>query len=67
MEADLGGQTRVLAAVSAELAEPFPDRPNEGSLAVFAAVSPMAHEGGGGGSGGEEAVELARIIDRSLR
>ncbi|KAH9545098.1 hypothetical protein CY35_12G031300 [Sphagnum magellanicum] len=61
------GQTRVLAVVSAQLVQPYPDRPNEGTLAVFTEFSPMADPGFEPGRPGEMAVELGRIIDRGLR
>ncbi|GJP86246.1 hypothetical protein CLOP_g16291 [Closterium sp. NIES-67] len=61
------GNTRVLASVSAALTLPFPDRPNEGSLAVFTELAPMADPRFVPGRPGEEAIELGRIIDRGLR
>jgi exosome complex component RRP45 len=61
------GQTRVLAVVSAQLVQPYPDRPNEGTLAIFTEFSPMADPGFEPGRPGEMAVELGRIIDRGLR
>ncbi|CAM6078229.1 unnamed protein product [Sphagnum tenellum] len=61
------GQTRVLAVVSAQLVQPYPDRPNEGTLAVFTEFSPMADPGFEPGRPGEMAAELGRIIDRGLR
>ncbi|CAI7925420.1 unnamed protein product [Closterium sp. NIES-54] len=61
------GSTRVLASVSAALTLPFPDRPNEGSLAVFTELAPMADPRFVPGRPGEDAIELGRIIDRGLR
>ena len=61
------GQTRVLAAVTAELVEPFPDRPNEGSIQFCVEFSPMASPSFEPGRPSEDAVELARIIEKSLR
>ncbi|CAK9877850.1 unnamed protein product [Sphagnum jensenii] len=65
-EVQLGG-TRVLAVVSAQLVQPYPDRPNEGTFAIFTEFSPMADPGFEPGRPGEMAVELGRIIDRGLR
>ncbi|CAI5510047.1 unnamed protein product, partial [Closterium sp. Naga37s-1] len=61
------GSTRVLASVSAALTLPFPDRPNEGSLAVFTELAPMADPRFVPGRPGEDAIEVGRIIDRGLR
>jgi len=61
------GQTRVMAFVTAQLVEPYRDRPNEGSLAIFTEFSPMADPSFEAGRPGEAAVELGRIIDRGLR
>eukprot|EP00897_Mesotaenium_endlicherianum_P003395 jgi/Mesen1/3083/ME000183S02134 len=61
------GQTRVLAVVTAELGQPYKDRPNEGSLSVFTEFSPMADPEFEPGRPGEAAIELGRIVDRGLR
>lgn len=61
------GQTLVMCVVSCQLVQPFPDRPNEGSLSVFTEFSPMADPGFETGRQGESAVELGRVIDRGLR
>lgn len=61
------GQTHVMAFVTAQLVQPYRDRPNEGSLAIFTEFSPMADPSFEAGRPGESAVELGRIIDRGLR
>lgn len=61
------GDTRVLAVASAELAAPFPDRPNEGSLAVNVELSPLASPAFEPGRPSEVAVELMRGLERTLR
>ncbi|MCO5603312.1 hypothetical protein L7F22_057461 [Adiantum nelumboides] len=61
------GQTLVMCSVSGQLVQPFPDRPNEGSLSVFTEFSPMADATFEPGRQGENAVELGRVIDRGLR
>ncbi|KAH7277291.1 hypothetical protein KP509_39G044100 [Ceratopteris richardii] len=61
------GQTLVMCCVSCQLVQPFPDRPNEGSLSVFTEFSPMADSSFEPGRQGENAVELGRVIDRGLR
>ena len=61
------GHTRVLCVVSGQITQPYPDRPNEGSLAIFTEFSPMADPAFEPGRPSEMAVELGRIIDRGLR
>jgi len=61
------GKTKVAAGVKLEIGEPFPDAPNEGILIVNAEFSPIASPEFEAGPPGEDAVELARIVDRALR
>ena len=61
------GNTRVMAVVTAELVQPYRDRPNEGTLSIFTEFSPMADPSFEAGRPGEFAVEVGRIIDRGLR
>ncbi|CAA0813223.1 Protein ECERIFERUM 7 [Striga hermonthica] len=61
------GQTRVMGFVTSQLVQPYRDRPNEGTLAIFTEFSPMADPSFEVGRPGEFAVELGRIIDRGLR
>ena len=61
------GETRVLAAVTAELVEPYPDRAAEGALQVFADFSPMASPLFEPGRPSDDAVELMRLLERALR
>jgi len=61
------GKTKVAAGVKLEVGEPFPDAPNEGILIVNAEFSPIASPEFEAGPPGEDAVELARIVDRALR
>ncbi|KAG9158129.1 hypothetical protein Leryth_000286 [Lithospermum erythrorhizon] len=61
------GQTHVMGFVTSQLVQPFRDRPNEGTLAIYTEFSPMADPSFEVGRPGESAVELARIIDRGLR
>ncbi len=61
------GKTKVAAGVKLEVGEPFPDAPNEGILIVNAEFSPIASPDFEAGPPGEDAVELARIVDRTLR
>lgn len=61
------GKTQVIAGVKVEAGKPFPDTPNEGALAVNAELAPIAHPSFESGPPGEEAIELARVVDRSIR
>lgn len=61
------GSTKVLAGVKVELGEPFPDVPDKGVLTVNAELVPLASPAFEPGSPDENAVELARIVDRALR
>jgi len=62
----LGG-TQVIAGVKAELGSPYEDRPNEGALQVHAEFVPLASPSFEPGPPNEDAIEVARVIDRSLR
>ncbi|GLT46472.1 hypothetical protein SLA2020_202200 [Shorea laevis] len=61
------GQTRVMGIVTAQLVQPYRDRPNEGTLSIFTEFSPMADPSFEPGRPAESAVELGRIVDRGLR
>ncbi|KAK1697858.1 hypothetical protein QYE76_014555 [Lolium multiflorum] len=61
------GETRVMGYVTAQLVQPYKERPNEGTLAIFAEFSPMADPAYEPGRPGEAAIELGRVIDRGLR
>jgi exosome complex component RRP45 len=53
--------------VTAQLVQPYKERPNEGKLAIFAEFSPMADPAYEPGRSGEAAIELGRVIDRGQR
>ena len=61
------GETKVLATATAELIEPYPDRPTEGVLQFFVEFSPMASPAFEPGRPSEAAIELMRLLERSLR
>ncbi|XP_074651110.1 exosome complex component RRP45-like [Tubulanus polymorphus] len=61
------GNTRVLAQVSCEIAEPKPMRPNEGLLYVNVELSPMASPGFEAGRLSDQGVEMNRLIERCLK
>ncbi|XP_073106094.1 exosome complex component RRP45A isoform X1 [Elaeis guineensis] len=61
------GETHVMGYVTSQLVQPYRDRPNEGTLAIFTEFSPMADPSFEAGRPGESAIELGRVIDRGLR
>ncbi|MCE4627683.1 MAG: exosome complex protein Rrp42 [Desulfurococcales archaeon] len=61
------GKTQVLAGVKAEIGTPFRDTPDEGVITVNAEFVPLASPYFEPGPPDENAIELARVVDRSLR
>ncbi|HWQ17689.1 MAG TPA: exosome complex protein Rrp42 [Sulfolobales archaeon] len=61
------GLTQVIAGIKAEIGSPFQDTPNMGNLIVNAEFVPLASPTFEPGPPDERAIELARILDRSLR
>ncbi|XP_023745981.1 exosome complex component RRP45A isoform X2 [Lactuca sativa] len=61
------GQTQVIGFVTAQLVQPYRDRPNEGSFSIYTEFSPMADPSFETGRPTDIAIELGRIIDRGLR
>jgi len=61
------GETKVFAGVKMEVSTPFADTPDEGTLMVNAEFTPLASPDFEAGPPGEEAVELARVVDRGIR
>ena len=61
------GKTEVLVGIKIEVGEPFSDVPNEGVLTVNAELVPLASPSFEPGPPGENAIELARVVDRGIR
>ncbi|MEM5872152.1 MAG: exosome complex protein Rrp42, partial [Candidatus Aenigmatarchaeota archaeon] len=61
------GNTEVVVGVKMDVGEPFPDTPNEGILVVNAEFYPVASPEFELGPPREDAIELARIVDRGIR
>jgi len=61
------GDTTVVVGVKLEEGKPFEDTPNQGNLFVNVELLPLAYESFEPGPPDENAIELARVIDRSLR
>ncbi|MEM3203284.1 MAG: exosome complex protein Rrp42 [Saccharolobus sp.] len=61
------GNTMVLAGTKIEIGKPYEDMPNQGVLIVNVELLPLAYETFEPGPPDENAIELARVVDRSLR
>lgn len=61
------GKTKVLVGVKVDVGSPFKDTPDEGVVAVNAEFVPVASPMFEPGPPDENAIELARVIDRSIR
>jgi len=61
------GKTQVLVGVKLQHSEPFPDTPSSGVLMVNAELLPMASPTFEPGPPDENAIELARVVDRGIR
>ena len=61
------GKTEVLVGIKIEVGEPFPDTPSEGVLTVNAELVPLASPLFEPGPPNENAIELARVVDRGVR
>ena len=61
------GNTEVIVGVKIVPGTPFPDTPGKGVLTTGAELIPMAHPLFESGPPGEDAIELARVVDRGIR
>ncbi|MBD3164734.1 exosome complex protein Rrp42 [Candidatus Woesearchaeota archaeon] len=61
------GDTEVLAGVKVEISEPYPDRPDEGTIMVGAELIPLSNPEFESGPPTIQAIELARVVDRGIR
>ncbi len=61
------GNTQVLAGVKLSIGIPYPDTPAEGALSVGAELVPIAAPIFYSGPPNENAIELARVVDRGIR
>lgn len=61
------GKTEVLVGVKIEVGNPFSDTPNEGVLTVNVELVPLASPTFEPGPPRENAIELARVVDRGIR
>jgi len=61
------GKTEVIVGVKIIPGTPFADTPDSGVLTMGAELIPMAHATFESGPPGEDAIELARVVDRGIR
>ncbi|MBN1159944.1 MAG: exosome complex protein Rrp42 [Candidatus Diapherotrites archaeon] len=61
------GKTKIAAGVKMSVEKPYPDSPDNGNISVNAEMSPIASPSFESGPPREEAVELARVVDRGIR
>lgn len=61
------GNTQVLVGIKIDLGEPFSDSPNMGVLSTAAELIPLASPDFESGPPRQDAIELARVVDRGVR
>ncbi|MFP4230032.1 MAG: exosome complex protein Rrp42 [Candidatus Nanohaloarchaea archaeon] len=61
------GDTQVIVGISFDAEEPYPDRPEAGTIVTNAELAPMADREYESGPPQEPGVELARVVDRGIR
>jgi len=61
------GNTKIISGVKFGTCTPYPDTPEEGTLSVNAEFTPLASPDFEAGPPGEDATELARVVDRGIR
>jgi len=61
------GNTQVVAGVKMQVGQPFPDTPDQGIIITNAELVPLASPTFEPGPPDENAIELARVVDRGIR
>jgi len=61
------GNPQVLCGIKMDIGEPFPDTPKTGVMSTAAEFIPMASPDFESGPPREDAIELARVVDRGVR
>ncbi len=61
------GDTKVLVGISTDLDTPYPDAADQGMLITNVELTAMASPHYESGPPGDEAIELARVVDRGIR
>ena len=61
------GNTQVVAGIKMDVGEPYPDTPSSGVITTAAELNPLASPDFESGPPREDAIELARVVDRGIR
>jgi exosome complex component RRP42 len=61
------GNTQVIAGIKMDIGEPYPDIPEQGVMTTAAELIPLASPDFEAGPPREDAIELARVVDRGIR
>jgi exosome complex component RRP42 len=61
------GNTQVVAGIKMDMGEPYPDTPDKGVMTTAAELIPLASPDFEAGPPREDAIELARVVDRGIR
>ena len=61
------GDTEVLVGVKLSVEKPYPDSPDSGNLMVNVELRPLSNPKFEPGPPGDQAIELARVVDRCIR
>ena len=61
------GETEVEVGIKMNVGTPYPDSPDKGVLITGAELSPMSSPDFETGPPGQQAVEMARVVDRGIR
>lgn len=61
------GNTQVIAGIKMDVGEPYPDSPDSGVMSTAAELIPLASPDFEAGPPREDAIELARVVDRGIR
>ena len=61
------GETEVMVGIKMDVAEPYPDTQDEGTIIVGAELLPLSNPEFELGPPGIQAIELARVVDRGIR
>jgi len=61
------GNTQVVVGIKMSLGTPYPDTPNQGVMSTAAELIPLASPNFEAGPPRENAIELARVVDRGIR
>jgi exosome complex component RRP42 len=61
------GNTQIVAGIKMDMGEPYPDTPDAGVMTTAAELIPLASPDFEAGPPREDAIELARVVDRGIR